>query len=677
VPQALPEELEAIRSQVEVSGMPEGVRQAALREIVRLSKLHPDTSEYTIGITYVDYLLSMPWGVQTEDNLDLERARKILDEDHFGLRRIKERILEYLAVRTLCTQRPFRLLVVDDERVARENLAHILEKEGYLVETAANGVEALNYLQSSRFDLVLTDLKMEKVSGLDLLERVKASHPDVAVILITGYATVDTAVQAMKEGARDYIAKPFQLDQVRDAVSKALEPKRLEQVTKGPILCLVGPPGTGKTSLGRSIARALGRRFVRVSLAGIRDEAEIRGHRRTYAGALPGRIIQEIRRVGCINPVFMMDEVDKLGLEFRGDPASALLEVLDPEQNTRFLDHYLDVPFDLSRVIFILTANITDTIPEPLLDRMEILRLSGYTDEEKAEIAKRYLIPRQVEQSGLTPFPPQFEEEAILRIIQDYTQEAGLRDLERQIAAVCRRLAMEFVRPQADRRPVRITAEDVPQYLGPRRFHHEVAEAKDRIGVTTGLVWRESGGDIVFIEATSMKGQNGLILTGSLGEVMRESAQAALSYLRSNAPFLGIPEERLQGIDVHIHIPAGAIPKDGPSAGLPIAMALMSLFTQRPARRRVALTGEITLTGRILPVAGLQEKLLAARRAGVDTVVLPAKNRADLESLPPRIHRGLKIEFIETLHEAVELVLLPCRNETQEEAVPTSPAPSS
>jgi ATP-dependent Lon protease len=499
---------------------------------------------------------------------------------------------------------------------------------------------------------------MEKMDGIEFLSKAKEVHPELVIVMITGYATVDSAVTAMKLGASDYIAKPFQLKEVRRAVNNALEKKKQEQEAKGPILCFVGPPGTGKTSLGRSIARALERRFVRISLAGMKDEAEIRGHRRTYAGALPGRVIQEIRRVGCINPVFMMDEVDKLGREFKGDPASALLEVLDPEQNRRFVDHYLDVPFDLSKVMFILTANIMDSIPSPLLDRMEVLLLAGYTDEEKVQIAQRYLVPREVKENGLTGYPPHFTEEALLRITQEYTREAGLRNLEREIASVCRKIAREFVEPGAKRESIHITFEKLSQYLGPRRYHHEVAEASDRVGVATGLVWRESGGDIVFIEATMMKGKGKLILTGSLGDVMRESAQASLSYLQSHAQEFSISEDRFQERDIHIHVPAGAIPKDGPSAGATMAIALLSLFTGRPARRDVAITGELTLTGRILPVAGVREKLLAARRAGIKIVVLPLKNQIDIESLPEHTHSGLQLSLFESLEQAVDLVLL-------------------
>jgi ATP-dependent Lon protease len=441
-------------------------------------------------------------------------------------------------------------------------------------------------------------------------------------------------------------------------VKKALAKKERTHRPKGPVLCFAGPPGTGKTSLGRSIAAAMGRKFIHLSLAGMKDEAEIRGHRRSYAGALPGRIIDTIRRVGTRNPVFMLDEIDKVGRDFRGDPASALLEVLDPEQNERFLDYYLDVPFDLSSAMFIATANLVDPIPRPLLDRMEVLVLPGYTDEEKEEIALQFLIPRQIEAAGLSHCPPDFTGDGVLKITREYTREAGLRNLDREIASICRKIAREVLQHHGGEtaRP-RIGPQEVERYLGPRRFRYEVAEAGDRIGVTTGLVWTETGGDIIFVEVTRMKGSKGLILTGSLGEVMQESAQAALSYVRSNARRFAIPEDFFVGHDIHIHVPAGAIPKDGPSAGLTIALALISLLTERPARPDVAITGELTLTGRVLPVGGVREKILAARRAGVRTVVFPETNRVDLDDLSPKIRGALEVILAGSVEDVVDKVL--------------------
>ncbi|MGW8209517.1 MAG: S16 family serine protease, partial [Syntrophobacteria bacterium] len=405
------------------------------------------------------------------------------------------------------------------------------------------------------------------------------------------------------------------------------------------------------------IASAMGRKFIRLALGGMKDEAEIRGHRRSYAGAMPGRIIDAVRRVGSKNPVFMLDEIDKVGQDFRGDPASALLEVLDPEQNEHFLDYYLDVPFDLSGVMFIATANLVDPIPRPLLDRMELLALPGYTDEEKKRIALEFLVPRQIETSGLSTSPPEFTPEAVLTIIREHTREAGLRNLEREIGSICRKIARKVLQQGGKQKSLMVTPELVEEYLGPRKFYYEVAEAKDRIGVTTGLVWTETGGDIVFVEATKMKGNNKLILTGSLGDVMQESAQAALSYIRSNAGHFKIDQDFFSEHDIHIHVPAGAITKDGPSAGLTIAMALISLLAGRPAKRQVAMTGELTLTGRILPVAGIREKLLAARRAGVKTVVFPEKNRVDLDDLGADIRADIEVILTSSVEEVVDLVL--------------------
>jgi ATP-dependent Lon protease len=653
----LPTEIDGLKDTVINAKMPAHVEKVALKEVERLSKTSPSAAEYTIGINYIDYLVSLPWNRMTEDNLDITRAKSILDEEHYGLKEIKDRILEHLAVRILKLSRRHRILVVDDEEMTCKNLDHVLTKEGFDVRTAASGVEALDILERSSFDVIVTDLKMENVDGMGVLGKAKEKDPSTEVIVITGYATVPTAVEAMKKGSYNYLAKPFKLEEIRSTVQKALSKKKAQLEARGPILCFVGPPGTGKTSLGMSIARSLERKFIRISLAGMKDEAEIRGHRRSYVGALPGRIIQEIRRAESKNPVFMLDEIDKIGQDFKGDPASALLEVLDPEQNTHFIDHYLDVPFDLSKVMFIATANTVDPIPSPLLDRLEVLALSGYTEEEKEKIAFNYLIPREIEEAGLSDRPPVFSSGAIHKIIREYTREAGLRNLQRQIASICRKTAREILSNKGEEDSKQVTPELVETLLGPRKFYFEVAEEKERIGVTTALAWTEAGGEIIFIEATKMRGKNRLILTGSLGDVMKESAQAALSYIRSNTSLFNIPENFFDKHDIHIHVPAGAIPKDGPSAGLPISIALVSLLTNRPSRRDMALTGEVTLSGRVLPVGGVKEKVLAAHRAGVKTVVFPAKNEADIREIPDDIKKDLQILTIGELSEAFDMVL--------------------
>ena len=652
-----PSEIEDLRETLQKANMPEQVQKVAFRELEKLAKTNPSSAEYTIGTNYIEYLASLPWNTTTPDNLDITRAEAILEEDHYGLREIKDRILEYLAVRVLKSSRKYRILVVDDEKTTRMNLEHVLSKEGYEVGTASSGVEALDMLDKNSFDVIVTDLKMEKVDGLGVLEQAKTKDPAIEVIMITGYATVPKAVEAMQKGSYQFLAKPLKLDEVRSAVASALAKKKAQLESRGPILCFVGPPGTGKTSLGMSIARSLERKFIRMSVGGMKDEAQIRGHRRSYVGALPGRIIQEIRRVECKNPLFMLDELDKIGQDFKGDPASALLEVLDPEQNTHFIDHYLDVPFDLSKVMFIATANTTDLIPPPLLDRLEVLYLSGYTEDEKEKIAFRHLIPREIEEAGLVEYPPEFTAQAVQKIIREYTREAGLRNLQRQIASICRKVARDILRNGKHSSPKVIGPEKVQEMLGPRKFYFEVAEAKDKIGVATGLAWTESGGEIIFIEATSMKGKGRLLLTGSLGDVMKESAQAALSYIRSHTSALKIPEDFFTEHDIHIHVPAGAIPKDGPSAGLTIAVALISLLKKRETRRDVALTGELTLSGRILPVGGIKEKALAAHRAGVKCVVFPAKNKADLGKIPNDIKKALEIVAAEDLNQVLEKAL--------------------
>ena len=530
---AYTQELNELRERIAASHMPREVREKAESELDRLASMPPAAPEVSIVRTYLDWLLELPWDEETEDNLDIAEAARVLEATHYGLPKAKERILEYIAIKKL----------------------------------------AGNKMRS-------------------------------------------------------------------------------------PILCFVGPPGTGKTSLGRSIAQALGRKFVRISLGGIHDEAEIRGHRRTYIGALPGRIIQTMRRAGTINPVFMLDEVDKMGIDFRGDPAAALLEVLDPEQNHAFSDHYLDVPYDLSKVMFITTANILDPIPPALRDRMEVIEFPGYIEEEKLGIAKKFLVPRQLEEHGLKPGQLRFTDSALRAMIREYTYEAGVRNLEREIGKICRKVARRIA--EGKKAPKVITRQSLVKFLGPPPFSETLAEEEDEVGVATSIAWTEAGGDIMAVEVTIMEGKGALILTGQLGEVMQESAQAALSYTRSHARQLGIQGRyrEFDKLDIHIHVPEGAIPKDGPSAGVTMAAALISALTERPVRRDVGMTGEITLRGRVLPVGGLREKILAAHRAGLKMVVLPKRNRKDLVEIPRKVRNDLKFVFVERMEEVLEVALL-------------------
>ncbi|MCE5204020.1 MAG: endopeptidase La [Coriobacteriales bacterium] len=522
-------EIDEYKEKIAKAGMPEEVEEKALKELSRLEKMPQAAAETSVIRTYLDWLTGLPWQVSDEEKLDLVAARKILDEDHYGLETVKERVLEYLAVH------------------------------------------------------------------------------------------------------------------------------KLTEHMRGPILCFVGPPGVGKTSIGRSIARALNRKFIRMSLGGVRDEAEIRGHRRTYVGALPGRIIQSINQAGTNNPVFMMDEIDKVGADFRGDPTSALLEVLDPEQNYAFQDHYLEAPFDLSNVMFITTANLLDTIPPALQDRMEVIHFPGYTEDEKLHIATKYLVPKQLKEHGLDRSMLVFRQSSLREIIRRYTREAGVRNLERSIAAICRQVARKVVEGQTGK--TTIGAKDVSTYLGPPKFSFGMAEKRDEVGVATGLVWTEVGGDVIFIEATTMKGKGNLTLTGQLGDVMRESAQAAVSYIRTRASDLGIDPDFYEKLDVHIHVPAAAIPKDGPSAGITMATALASVLTGARVRRDVAMTGEITLRGRVLPIGGLKEKLLAAHRAGIKKVLIPKENLRDLELVPDHVRTEMEIVPVETMDEVLQQAL--------------------
>lgn len=522
-------EVEEYQTKILEKKLPDEAKKEAERELNRLSRMHPSSAEYTVASTYLDWMTSLPWQESTQDNLDIKTARKVLDEDHFGLEKAKNRIIEYLAVRKL--------------------------------------------------------------------------KPD----------------------------------------------------SKGPILCFSGPPGTGKTSLGSSIARALGRKFIRLSLGGVRDEAEIRGHRRTYIGALPGRIIQGIRRAGSNNPVFMLDEIDKVGSDFRGDPSSALLEVLDPEQNFSFSDHYLDVPFDLSSVMFITTANILDTIPPALRDRMEVLELLGYTLDEKIKIANRHLIPRQRRDHGLKSDQISFTRGAVKQIVIGYTREAGLRNLEREIATICRGVASQIAEGKSQSASIKVV--NIPKFLGPVRFTSEIKARTSTPGIAMGMAWTPFGGEVLFIEATAMKGQKGLTLTGQLGDVMKESATTALSFIRANAKLLGIKEDFFEKSDIHIHVPAGAIPKDGPSAGVTMLTALASLLTNKTIHKNLAMTGEITLRGQVLPVGGIKEKVLAAHRFGIKTLIMPRSNEKDLVDIPKKIQKEISFHFVDKMKDVLTLAM--------------------
>ena len=650
-----PSPLEILRSRATEAQLPHNVLEAVSCELKKLEKTDAAIAEYSVGLNYIELVLSLPWNKSSQCKLDLMRAQSILDTRHYGLSQVKQRILEFLAAKTLCSKARQTILIVDDEEIARTNMMHVLGKEGYACHGAGNGAEALEVMAREDIDLVVTDLKMERMDGIELLEQINRTAPEIPVIMVTGFATVSSAVDALKKGAAHYLGKPVNLDELRQTVKEVLEKKLFVHMGKGPILCFTGPPGTGKTSVGKAIAEALQRQFIRISLAGLRDEAELRGHRRTYVGALPGRIITELKRAEVNNPVFMLDEIDKIGQDFRGDPASALLEVLDPEQNIHFTDHYLEVPFDLSRIMFIATANDLTKLPGPLLDRMECIEFSGYTEKEKLNIAQQFILPRQLKVAGLSRSAVRFTSEALSRVINEYTRESGLRNLERQIAGVCRKVAMLCLKsnsPQDEQ--VLIDAPSVTNLLGPRKFQREAAEANPQVGIATGLVWAETGGEIISVEAVLMPGTGTLLLTGSLGEVLRESAQTALSFLRSKAGEFGVSDNFFKNADVHIHFPSGAIPKDGPSAGITIFAALLSLLTRRPARRDVALTGEMTLTGRILPVSGIREKVLAARRAGVHLVLLPLANKEEVETLDADVKEGVRLRLVANASEIVE-----------------------
>jgi ATP-dependent Lon protease len=651
--------LSDLKLKVNNTDLPEQVASQVDSELNRLEKIDPIAAEFSIGINYIETLLSLPWFSETRDNLNLSKAETILNQHHYGLETVKARVLEYLAVKTLRNKQKHRILIVDDESIARTNLVHYFTGLDYFAEEAENGVEAMEKIAAGEsFNLIITDLKMDQMDGLTLIEKVANHSPDTDIIMVTGYATMSTAVDALRKGATHYLAKPVQLDELKQTVQDILARQGKLQVSNGPILCLSGPPGTGKTSIGHAIADALGRKFVRLSMAGLRDEAEIRGHRRTYAGAMPGRIINEIKRAGTINPCILLDEIDKVGQDFRGDPASVLLEVLDPEQNSKYIDHYLEIPFDLSAVMFIATANDLDKLPGPLLDRLEIIEFSSYTLHEKRTIAQKKLLPRQFADNGLTGRPLEISDKTIDRLITGYTRESGVRGLNREIDTLCRKLALQSLKEEKkNNEPIHIDGEMLLTLLGPRKYRQEAAEGENQVGVVTSLVWTRFGGEIMFIETLQMRGNTNLILTGSLGEVLRESAQIALSFIRSNVDDFGIAEDFYDNTEIHIHLPAGAVSKDGPSAGMAIAIALISLLTNRPIRRDVAVTGEMTLSSNILAVGGIREKLLAASRSGCRKVVLPLLNREDIEVLPEDVTEEIDIVMVDRLQDAVDHLL--------------------
>lgn len=651
--------LSKLRHQVAEANLPQHALDAANKELDKLTTTDAAVAEYSVGLNYIELINSLPWNISTKGTLDMARVQSILDGRHCGLGQVKQRILEFLAAKTLRGSATQNILIVDDEDIARTNMAHVLGKDGYGCKTAENGVEALRILVEEDIDLIISDLKMDHMDGLELLHEVNHSYPEIPVIMVTGFATIHTAVQAMKSGAAHYLGKPVNLDELRKTVREVLEQKLTSEMGKGPILCFTGPPGTGKTSVGRAIAEALQLQFIRVSLAGLRDEAELRGHRRTYVGAMPGRIITELKRAAVNNPVFMLDEIDKIGQDFRGDPASVMLEVLDPEQNVNFMDHYLDIPFNLSRIMFIATANDVTKLPGPLLDRMELIEFTGYTEKEKCRIARDFIIPRQLKAAGLNTLGINFSSEALSGIIGDYTRESGLRNLEREIANVCRKLALLYLDSNKTVLDTKVEASTITTLLGPRRFIRNYAASEPKVGITTGLVWSAIGGEIISVETASMEGSGKLLLTGSLGEVLQESAQAALSLIRSRSAEFGIKEYFFKDMDIHIHFPAGGIAKDGPSAGITIFAALLSLLTNRPARRDIAMTGEMTLSGRILPIGGIREKLLAAQRAGIKTVLLPLANKEEVEILPPDVLENLEVVLVDNADEVIPRVLLP------------------
>ena len=618
-------EIEDLRRRIEALELEEDARTEVDRELKRLERTSPQSAEYQVIRTYLEWITELPWNERTEDKIDLAVAEKILHEDHYGLEDVKDRILEFLAVRKLQAERspPPKKKKDSSPSSAPVPVGGDLDEDGGEIIAAPQAGEVSEGGPASGNGRAAAALSVARnVPVTDA-----PSEPDPAP------------------------------DTSEDDPDPDTEPQEEEVVGRGPILLFTGPPGVGKTSIAQSIARSLGRKYVRISLGGARDEADIRGHRRTYVGAMPGRIIQGMRQVKTKNPVFLLDEVDKLGASFQGDPSAALLEVLDPAQNSEFTDHYLGIPFDLSEVLFIATANYVDRIPAPLLDRMERVDFSGYTEQEKLEIARRYLLPRQKKEAGLKEGELVMDDEAIRAVTSQYTREAGVRQLERALGKVARKVARKIAADEVD--SLTVNEEEIRELLGRPRVHPEKMRTEDAVGVSTGMFYTPMGGDIMFVEASVMPGEGSLVLTGQLGDVMKESGRAAWTYAKSRRKEFGIPEELMKGTEVHIHVPAGAIPKDGPSAGITMATSLVSALSGRKVRRDVAMTGELTLTGRVLPIGGIKEKVLGAVRAGINEIILPAENEADLEDIPEAVRETLTIHVVETLDDVLEHALVP------------------
>lgn len=651
------EDLKDIKKRAIQSEMPDLIMKVVDNEMDQMARLDSSVPEYSIGLSYIEYLVSLPWKKSTNANIDFRKAESILSSKHHGLGQVKERILEHLSVKTLRMNSLKTVLVVDDEVMARENLSHVLLKDGYKVHKAGSGEEAVEIIKKTEIGVLITDLRMDGMDGRQLLEATRRISPSTETIIVTGYATVDSAVGTLKSGAVHYFPKPVQLNEIRECVSEIFATRKEIRNDRSPVLCFAGPPGTGKTSIGRAIAEALGRKFIRISMAGLRDEAELRGHRRTYAGAMPGKIISEIKKTGVRNPVFVLDEIDKIGRDFRGDPAAVLLEILDPEQNVHFRDNYLDAPFDLSEIMFIATANITEELPPALMDRLEIIDFHGYTENEKLTIAKEHIIPEQLRLNGISDFNISFEDEATLTIINDYTNEAGVRNLNREISSVCRKIARMIAGnisgSDKNENSRRIDRKTVENLLGPAKKQSNLGPLSRKPGTIMTAVFGTSGGSVIPVETAIMKGNSQLIITGTQPEAAREIASLSLSYIRSNAEKLELDPDFFEGRDIHIHLPSSDSIIDIHSLGLPMAAAFYSLISGKTLDMRTALTGCLSLGGGILRTTCIKDKILGAKRSGLKRIMIPEENRSDLGFLEPEVTQDMEILLVMDMEEAL------------------------